>query len=372
MKIVILGSTGSIGTQTLSLLDARFEVVGLAAGENAALLAEQIAKFRPRYAYLKNAAKAAELAARFPDTHVLTGEAELLALARLAEAEIIVNALVGIAGILPTYEAVKAGKTVLLANKESLVAAGDFIMPLARPGQLVPLDSEHNALWQLLVHKPVTVTITGSGGSLRDLTRAELAGVTREQVLNHPNWRMGAKITVDSATLANKGFEIIEAHHLFNLPYAQIKVVIERTSTVHALAQLADGAVVAYLGQPDMRLPLAYSLFGRAEPLPLPAVDLLQIKELKFTEPDLERYPLLAAARAAGEAGGFRPAIFLAANEAAVALFLAGVMPFSEIEPFILTALAEEEITAGDIYELTSAIKTLEKKLKQRYNIDRS
>lgn len=338
----MLGATGSIGRQALEVIDAspEFEVCALASGSQ--LLDE--------------------LAARYGVDHVQVG-GDLTDLLEASEPEIVLNAVVGFAGVGATLWALERGVTLALANKESLVAAGDLAVTAWRRGGglLLPVDSEHSAVFQCLqgrVDDTVeSVVLTASGGPFRNRPLADLASVTVEDALAHPTWSMGPKITVDSATLANKGLELIEAHYLFGLPYERIHVVVHPTSVVHALVRFRDGAALAHLGYPDMRVPISFALtFPERRPTPVPALDFSAGLTLEFEPPDSERFPLLPLARDAGERGGTYPCAFNAANEVAVAAFLEGRIRFLDIAPVVEEALAGADgAPARDLDELVEA-----------------
>ena len=332
-KIAILGSTGSIGTQTLDVVRANgdLEVVGISAGSNITLLEQQIREFHPKFAAVGDEAKAAELRDRVKDLPVKIGSGMdgMIELATMPESEILVTAIVGMIGIRPTGAAMKAGKDIALANKETLVTAGHIIMPLAEDCgvQILPVDSEHSAIFQCLAgeQSPVRrLIITCSGGALRDLKREELAGVTAEQALRHPQWEMGAKITIDSSTLVNKGFEVIEAHWLFGTPAEKISVVLHPQSIVHSMVEFEDGAIKAQLGTPDMRLPISFALLypDRAN-RPGERFDFLNLPQLSFAEVDRAKYPALDIAYDCLRRGGTAACTMNGANEVAVAAFLA-------------------------------------------------
>lgn len=353
MKTVsILGSTGSIGTATLDVVrhfPDRFRVVALAAGRNLDLLARQIEEFRPEMVAVAEAEAARQLARRFPGTSVLAGEEGRVAVATHPQSTTVVGALVGALGLPATYAAVKAGKELLLANKETLVVAGEVIVSEARRSgsRIIPVDSEHNGLFQALqVGPPGTarrLILTASGGPFRTTPLAELARVTPEQALAHPTWKMGAKISVDSATMMNKGLEIIEAHHLFGFPPEAIEVVVHPESRIHALVEYLDGTLIAQLSINDMRFPILYAL-GYPERLSTPfgRLDLVALGALHFEAPDERRFPCLGLARQALAAGGTAPALLNAANEVAVGLFLAGKLPFLGIAELVRRVLEEE------------------------------
>lgn len=354
VSIIILGSTGSIGRQALEVVSAhpdRFRVIGLAAQRNLDLLAEQCQAFRPLLVTVGDAELAPALRRQLPpETSLLAGEQGLCELAAQPQADLVLGAIAGLAGLLPVLAAIRAGKRVAIANKEPLVTAGELLTrEAARCGAtLLPVDSEHSALFQLLAGWPrATVQrllLTGSGGPFRTAP-ADLSSVTPAQALAHPTWKMGPKVTIDSATLMNKGLEIIEAHWLFNLPIARIEVVIHPQSIIHSMVEFIDGALLAHLAYPDMRIPIQYAL-GYPERLG-PAwsrIDLLKVGELTFLPPDLARFPCLRLAREAGLAGGTAPAVMNAANEVAVARFLAGELKFDRIPHLVEQALGEHTI----------------------------
>jgi len=344
-RIVIVGSTGSIGTQALDVVERseELEVVGLAAASSWELLLEQSRRFgvdRVALADPNAAARAGEHAA------VLSGAEGLVELITDTDCDLVLNALVGSAGLGPTVATLGEGIDLALANKESLVVGGELVTTLAEAtgAQLIPVDSEHSALFQLLEgQRPGTVdklVLTASGGPFRG--RTDLEGVTREEALAHPTWDMGGKITIDSATLMNKGLELIEAHHLFGLPYDQIDVVVHPQSIVHSLVQLNDGASLAHLGYPDMRVPISYALHypDRAD-VPVRALDLAELGELTFEAPDSGTFACLRLAREAALAGGTAPCVLNAANEVAVHAFLRGDLSFTGIARVIESTLSE-------------------------------
>ena len=343
--ITLLGSTGSIGTQTLDILEHhpdQFRLVGIAAGNNVELLAQQVRQFKPEIVAICNSEKLGELRAALvgldPMPQILAGDDGVVEVARYGDAEAVVTGIVGCAGLLPTLAAIEAGKDIALANKETLIAGGPAVLPLvAKHGvKLLPADSEHSAIFQCLQGVPEgglrRILLTASGGAFRDWPTEKLAQVTVADALKHPNWSMGRKITVDSATLMNKGLEVIEAHYLFNVDYDHIDIVIHPQSIIHSLIELQDTSVLAQLGWPDMRLPLLYALswpdriYTDWEPL-----DLVKAGDLTFREPDHAKYPCMDLAYAAGRAGGTMTAVLNAANEQAVALFLDEKIHFLEI-----------------------------------------
>ena len=348
-KISILGSTGSIGTQTLDIVGQypeQFQVVGLAAGNNIELLGTQIRQFRPEIVALRNTASLSELKNLITDLDykpiILSGEEGVTEVARYGDAQSVVTGIVGCAGLLPTIAAIEAGKDIALANKETLIAGGPVVLPLVQKHQvkLLPADSEHSAIFQCLQGVPSKglrkIILTASGGSFRDLPLEKLSSVTVQDALKHPNWSMGKKITIDSATLMNKGLEVIEAHFLFGLDYEDIQIVIHPQSIIHSLIELQDTSVLAQLGWPDMRLPLLYALsWPERIYTDWQSLDLVQVGSLTFKEPDHQKYPCMQLAYAAGKAGGAMPAVLNAANEQAVALFLEERIGFLDIPRLI-------------------------------------
>ncbi|WP_445637199.1 1-deoxy-D-xylulose-5-phosphate reductoisomerase [Nostoc sp. DSM 114161] len=343
--ITLVGSTGSIGTQTLDIVSQypdQFRIVGLAAGRNVEMLAAQIRQFRPQIAAicledglpaLKEAVKDLD-----PQPILLAGEAGVIEVARYGEAQTVVTGIVGCAGLLPTIAAIEAGKDIALANKETLIAGGPVVLPLIQKHgvKLLPADSEHSAIFQCLQGVPKNglrrILLTASGGAFRDWDVEKLAEVTVADALKHPNWSMGRKITVDSATLMNKGLEVIEAHFLFGLDYDDIEIVIHPQSIIHSLIELQDTSVLAQLGWPDMRLPLLYALsWPDRIYTDWERLDLVKAGNLTFREPDHQKYPCMQLAYAVGKAGGSMPAVLNAANEQAVALFLEEKIRFLDI-----------------------------------------
>ncbi|QHG16338.1 1-deoxy-D-xylulose-5-phosphate reductoisomerase [Nostoc sp. ATCC 53789] len=343
--ITLVGSTGSIGTQTLDIVTQypdQFRIVGLAAGNNVEMLAAQIRQFRPKIAAICSEDKLPALKEAIidldPQPILLAGEAGVIEVARYGDAQTVVTGIVGCAGLLPTIAAIEAGKDIALANKETLIAGAPVVLPLVEKHgvKLLPADSEHSAIFQCLQGVPKSglrkILLTASGGAFRDWDVERLADVTVADALKHPNWSMGRKITVDSATLMNKGLEVIEAHFLFGLDYDNIEIVIHPQSIIHSLIELQDTSVLAQLGWPDMRLPLLYALswpdriYTNWERL-----DLVKAGNLTFREPDHQKYPCMQLAYAVGKAGGSMPAVLNAANEQAVALFLDEKIRFLDI-----------------------------------------
>jgi 1-deoxy-D-xylulose-5-phosphate reductoisomerase len=360
-RLVILGSTGSIGTQALDVVqrsDGEIQLAGLSAGRDWQQLVEQAEQFGVKRIALADRDAAARASEVWTAGEVLSGPDGLVELVTESGCDMVLNAIVGAAGLLATVATLGEGIDLALANKESLVVGGELVTQLAEAtgAQILPVDSEHSALFQLIAGERAgtidRLLLTASGGPFRGRTRAELEDVTVQQALNHPTWSMGGKITIDSATLMNKGLEVIEAHHLFGTPYDQIDVVVHPQSLVHSLIQLCDGATLAHLGYPDMRVPIAYALHhpNRAE-VPLPALDLAAVGALTFEPPDIETFPCLRLARAAGIAGGTAPCTLNAANEVAVHAFLLGKLAFLEIAQVIedtLTAMPAEPVHSFD------------------------
>jgi 1-deoxy-D-xylulose-5-phosphate reductoisomerase len=362
-RIVIAGSTGSIGRQALDVIarSDSLEVVGLAAGSSVDTLLEQAADHGVERIALADPDAAARAAERWTAGRVLAGAEGLVELIVETDCDLVLNSLVGSAGLGPTVAALGEGIDLALANKESLVVGGELVMALAEAtgARIVPVDSEHTALHQLIAGQPPGVvdrmTITASGGPFRGRARAELADVTAEQALAHPTWQMGGKITIDSATLMNKGLELMEAHHLFGLPYDRLDVVVHPQSLVHGLATLADGAMLAHVGPPDMRIAISYALHGaESVELPIEPLDLAAVGALTFEPVDDEAFPCLRLAREAAIAGGTAPCVLNAANEIAVHAFLAGELPFLGIADVIeqtLAALPERPVRHfSDLY----------------------
>jgi 1-deoxy-D-xylulose-5-phosphate reductoisomerase len=358
-RVAVLGSTGSIGRQTLEVISAHpknFRVIGLAAGKNLDLLTRQISQFKPRFVYSQD-----------KKSLPASAEYEFLSLEEMAshpEVDILVVATSGKWGLKPTLAAVRAGKRIALANKESLVMAGEIIVAEAKQkgARILPVDSEHSAIWQCLEgekEKPVRIILTASGGPFYNYSPAKLDRVSVEQALKHPSWRMGKKVTIDSATLMNKGLEVIEAHWLFDIPIDSIDVLVHPQSIIHSLVEFSDGSVKAQLGCPDMRLPIQYALSypGRLPNPELPRLEWKGIKELTFAPPDFDSFPCLKLAIEAGRKGGTYPAVLCGADEVAVELFLAGHVKFTDIAKLVEPALKKhkaihhptlEEILAAD------------------------
>ncbi|MBW3607850.1 MAG: 1-deoxy-D-xylulose-5-phosphate reductoisomerase [Actinobacteria bacterium] len=359
-RLLILGSTGSIGTQALDIVarDPELELVGLSAERSCDALIEQARRFGVKRVALADADAGARAAEAWTDGDVLVGAEGLVRLVLESGADLVLNALVGSAGLGPTIAALGEGIDLALANKESLVVGGELVMALAEAtgAQILPVDSEHSALHQLLAGEAAgtveKLVLTASGGPFRGCTRAELAEVTVDEALAHPTWDMGGKISIDSATLMNKGLEVIEAFHLFGVPYDRIEVVVHPQSIVHSMITLCDGAALAHLGNPDMRVPISYALhYPDRVDVPVAALDLAQVGALTFEPVDAEAFPALALARAAAVAGGTAPCVLNAANEVAVHAFLRGKLSFLGIAAVIEGALERLPATRVRAFE---------------------
>lgn len=366
-KIAILGSTGSIGTQTLDVVrnNKDLQVIAMAAGSNIDLMEQQIKEFHPKMVSIWDEQKALELKRRLNGVpvEILSGMEGMTACATDAEVEIVVAAVVGMIGIKPTIAAIKTGKDIALANKETLVTAGHIIMPLVKEYHvnLLPVDSEHSAIFQALQgnkeNEVSRILLTASGGPFRGKKREELEHITVEDALKHPNWSMGRKITIDSSTMVNKGLEVMEAKWLFDVPFEKIQVVIQPQSVIHSMVEYADGAVIAQLGTPDMRLPIQYALYyPDRKMLPGERLDFFKMGRLDFIEPDMETFRGLKLAYEVGEQGGSMPTVYNAANERAVAMFLDRKIKYLEILDVIEYALEQHEFVSNpsisDILEI--------------------
>jgi 1-deoxy-D-xylulose-5-phosphate reductoisomerase len=384
--ITLLGSTGSIGTQTLDIVDRnpdKFRIVGLAAGNNVEMLAQQVLKFRPEIVAIGNEAKLPELKAALSTLDyrpkLVAGDAGTIEVAAYGDAKSVVTGIVGCAGLLPTIAAIKAGKDIALANKETLIAAGPVILPLVEEYgvKLLPADSEHSAIFQCLQGVPTgglrRIILTASGGAFRDLPIEKLASVKVADALKHPNWTMGQKITIDSATLMNKGLEVIEAHYLFGMDYDKIDIVIHPQSIIHSLIEVQDTSVLAQLGWPDMRLPLLYAMsWPERIYTDWEKFDLVKAGDLTFREPDRQKYPCMELAYTAGRAGGSMPAVLSAANEQAVALFLEEKIQFIDI-PKVIEQVCDkhradnnltpslDDIISADLWARQMAIEVIDR-----------
>ncbi|AFZ48068.1 1-deoxy-D-xylulose 5-phosphate reductoisomerase [Cyanobacterium stanieri PCC 7202] len=381
-SISILGSTGSIGTQTLDIVrenPEQFRVIGLAAGSNLTLLAQQIQEFRPEIVAIRNEdnlPSLKELLTNLDYQPILVGGSDgICEVARYGSAQSVVTGIVGCAGLLPTIAAIKAGKDIALANKETLIAGGPVVLPLVEEYgvKLLPADSEHSAIFQCLQGVPDgglrKIILTASGGSFRDLPVEKLASVTVQDALKHPNWSMGQKITIDSATLMNKGLEVIEAHYLFGMDYDDIDIVIHPQSIIHSMVELQDTSVLAQLGWADMRLPLLYALsYPDRLYTNWESLDLVKVGSLTFREPDHQKYPCMQLAYNAGRAGGCLPAVLNAANEQAVALFLEEKIAFLDIPRLIETVcdrFSNQNKTQPSLDDIIEADKWARKEVLQ-------
>ncbi|MFB5266606.1 1-deoxy-D-xylulose-5-phosphate reductoisomerase [Paenibacillus enshidis] len=357
-KIAVLGSTGSIGTQTLDVVSMHpglYQVEGLAAGANTSLLLEQAQHYRPKKVSVATKELAEQIREQLPPgTELYWGDEGLIEVAAGTEADTVVTAVMGSMGLPSTLAAIEAGKQIGLANKETLVTAGHIVTEKARKKgvKLLPIDSEHSAIFQCLngerMQDVAGITLTASGGSFRDLTREQLKDVTVEQALQHPNWSMGAKITIDSATMVNKGLEVIEAHWLFGLSYDQIRVLLHPESIIHSFVEFKDTSIIAQLGNPDMRVPIQYALtYPDRMVSPAKPLSLAEAGSLHFREMDYERFPCLRLAFECGKMGGTAPTAFNAANEVAVARFLRGEISFLAIEDIIARVLDRHHNTVN-------------------------
>ena len=362
-NIVLLGSTGSIGTQTLDVVRSYKEdlhVVALAAGSSVEMMEQQIREFLPSYAVMWSEEAAKDLKQRVSDlqVQVLTGMDGLLAISVLPEADVVLTAIVGMIGIRPTIAAIEAGKDIALANKETLVTAGHIIMPLAKKHgvKILPVDSEHSAIFQSLNGEPKDkirqILLTASGGPFRGFTKEQLTNVKAADALKHPNWTMGRKITIDSATIVNKGLEVMEAGWLFHVPPEKITVVVQPQSIIHSMVEYVDGAVIAQLGVPDMKLPIQYALFyPDRRPMQGNNIDFFKLGRITFEEPDMEVFTGLKLAYEAFRAGGSMPTVFNAANEKAVSLFLQDKIGFLDIPELIGACMQNHHVIADPTVE---------------------
>ncbi|WP_239254202.1 1-deoxy-D-xylulose-5-phosphate reductoisomerase [Listeria ilorinensis] len=365
-KIILLGATGSIGTQALEVIREHaedFEITALSFGRNIQLGEKIIQEFQPKKVSVLSKRDAEKLRGEFPKIQVVHGLDGLREIAQTEEGELVLNAVTGSVGLLPTLDAIRAGKTIAIANKETLVTAGHLVMAEAKKYRvhILPVDSEHSAIFQALNGEKRSevdkLIITASGGSFRDKTREELKNVTVAEALAHPNWNMGNKLTIDSATMFNKGLEVIEAHWLYDMPYEDIEVVLHRESVVHSMVAYVDGSIIAQLGMPDMRVPIQYAL-TYPERLPLhfkEPFDITRYGALHFEKIDFERFKALKLAYNAGKIGGTMPTVLNAANEIAVAGFLNGQVAFHNIE-----ALVENALNRHDVIEAPSLDTILE------------
>ena len=381
-KIVLLGSTGSIGTQTLDVVrnnSSELEIVGLAANRRVADVEKQVREFHPRYVCMYEPDAAKELQEKISDTgiKVLSGMDGLLEIVSVPEADTGLTTVVGMVGIRPTIKAIESGKDIALANKETLVCAGHIIMPLAREKgvQMLPVDSEHSAIFQSLNGEPADkiekILLTASGGPFRGKTRAELENMTAADALKHPNWNMGPKVTIDSSSLVNKGLEVVEAKWLFGVDLDRIQVLVHPQSIVHSGVQFTDGAVIAQLGVPDMKLPIQYALFyPDRRPMAEKRLDLFELGSLTFEKPDTETFRGLKLAYDSARIGGSMPTVFNAANEMAVRRFLKGDIRYLEIYDMIEEAMQHHDrIENPDVAAILEAEAETYRFLSEKYNI---
>lgn len=371
--ISLLGATGSIGTQTLDIIrehPSEFTLAAISVGKNIDLARKMIIEFQPELVSVQDYHDCNTLKAEFPTIKFTFGQEGLIETAVYEKADILVNAVLGSVGLHPTLQAIECGKVIAIANKETLVTAGHLVIEAAQKNNvpLLPVDSEHSAIFQALQGEKEKnierLILTASGGSFRDFTRQELKNVTVEQALNHPNWSMGAKITIDSASMMNKGLEVIEAHWLFNLPYEKIDVLLHKESIIHSMVEFHDSSIIAQLGTPDMRVPIQYAL-TYPDRLPLRSskrLDLASIGKLHFEEMDMARFRCLGFAYEAGKKGGSMPTVLNAANEVAVAAFLEGKIRFLQIEDLIEKALTAHQITT---HPSLTAIQEIDKETRE-------
>ncbi|MDA3937033.1 MAG: 1-deoxy-D-xylulose-5-phosphate reductoisomerase [Actinomycetota bacterium] len=340
IRVAVLGSTGSIGRQALDVAAQNpdlVKIVALSANSSVDLIARQAEQFDVQHLAMGRSDSAAELALRVPDSHVGVGADAVEELTLLDDVDIVLNALVGAAGLRATVSTLRAGRRLALANKESLVVGGELVTSLAKPGMMTPVDSEHSAIYQCLLGEDPRdasrIWLTASGGPFRGRTRDDLASVTAQDALKHPNWVMGPKISIDSATLMNKGLEAIEAHHLFGMDYDRIRIVVHPQSCIHSMVEFSDGSVIAHLGATDMRIPIQFALSEpRRWSAPVEPVDFTTIGQLDFENPDLDTFKCLAIALQAGRDGGTTPVAMNAANEVAVAAFLKDRIGFTDVD----------------------------------------
>lgn len=367
-KIALLGSTGSIGTSTLEVVAQHpdeFQIVGLSAGSNIELLASQVKQFRPEIVSVGKPEYMEQLREYIGDAwlpEIVYGKEGLIQVASHASANFVMTAVVGSVGVEPTLSAIKAGKTIGLANKETLVSAGHIVMEAAKKHNvaIIPVDSEHSAIFQSLqgnsMDDVARIILTASGGSFRHLSRDELKQVSIQDALNHPNWNMGAKVTIDSATMMNKGLEVLEAHWLFGLPFEQIECVLHYESIIHSMVEYKDRAVIAQLGTPDMKVPIQYALsYPRRLDLKTQPLDLISCGTLHFARMDFDRYPMLQLAYECGKRGGTLPTVMNAANEVAVERFLKNDISFLQIEELVKTVCEKHDVASNPELEVIFA-----------------
>jgi len=383
-NIYLLGATGSIGTQTLEIIRSnpdKFKLTAFSYGKNIELAQKIIDEFSPSFVSTQTQEDAHKLKKAYPEITFSSGSSGLIEVATYRQPSgenLVINALMGAVGLRSTLAAIESGRNIALANKETLVMAGALVTAKAKENdvKIFPVDSEHSALWQCMngedPKKVNKMIITASGGSLRSLTRDKLENITKEQALNHPNWSMGAKITIDSATMMNKGLEVIEAHYLFALPYDKIETILHPQSIVHGMVEFVDTSMIAHLGTADMKIPIAYAM-NHPERAPIAGtsmLDLTKIGNLEFKQMDFKRYPALAMAYAAGRKGDTYPAVLNAANEEAVALFLEDKIPFIEIEKIVEDALeAHTGIRNAGLEQILEINDAVRREIRNRYDV---
>ncbi|MCK9470962.1 MAG: 1-deoxy-D-xylulose-5-phosphate reductoisomerase [Bacilli bacterium] len=380
--ILLLGASGSIGTQALEIIreNKEYNLKSISVGKNIQKAIEIIDEFKPEFVSVINQDDCELLKNKYPNIEFSYGDSGLIKAATYSENKAyLINALVGMVGLLPTIEAIKAGHDILLANKETLVTAGSIVMDLAKKHNvnIIPIDSEHSTIYQCMLsgkREDVSrIIITASGGSFRDRSREELKDVSVKEALNHPNWNMGAKITIDSATMVNKGLEVIEAHYLFDIDYDNIETVIHKESIVHSLVEFKDGAIIAGLSYPDMRIPIHYAISNpkRIESNLIKKMDFKSIFNLSFIPMDYNRYPLLELAYKVGKMGGIMPMVYNSANEVAVKLFLEGKINFLGIDDIILYAVNNtKNIINARIEDIINTDKLLRLELLQKFEVN--
>lgn len=380
--ILLLGASGSIGTQALEIIreNKEYNLKSISVGKNIQKAIEIIDEFKPEFVSVINQDDCELLKNKYPNIEFSYGDSGLIKAATYSENKAyLINAVVGMVGLLPTIEAIKAGHDILLANKETLVAAGSIVMDLAKKHNvnIIPIDSEHSTIYQCMLsgkREDISrIIITASGGSFRDRSREELKDVSVKEALNHPNWNMGAKITIDSATMVNKGLEVIEAHYLFDIDYDNIETVIHKESIVHSLVEFKDSAIIAGLSYPDMRIPIHYALSNpiRIESNLIKKMDFKSIFNLSFIPMDYNRYPLLELAYKVGKMGGIMPMVYNSANEVAVKLFLEGKINFLGIDDIILYAVNNtKNIINARIEDIINTDKLLRLELLQKFEVN--
>lgn len=382
-NIFILGVSGSIGKQTIQIIESypkEFQLKTVSVGDNILYLEELLRNHPIEIVSVKQENDRIVLQKKYPHISFFSGDEGLIQVATgYKNHGVLVNAVVGMIGLIPTIKAIEAKREVLLANKETLVVGGDIIMRLAKQHNVIilPIDSEHSAIFQCLKsgrkEDVKRLIITASGGSFRELTREDLKGVTKQKALNHPNWSMGDKITIDSATMANKGLEVIEAHHLFDLPYDQIDTILHKESIIHSMVEYKDNSVIAQLSTTSMMMPIAYALFypHRAEDTLTAPLDLIQIGKLHFQELSMDRFPLLKIAYEVGRAGGLLPAVYNASNEVAVSLFLQERISFLEIEKIVEQAVNNtKNISQPTLEEILEVDRQVRKNILEIYEVN--